>query len=131
MIGGVVSNWDVKIFQPIACESFPVLSDEALCDVSNEQYYAYQICWSIIHEALDPDLQFLEVRPSCYSRWLALGCRILRHYVPQDKPNLTLAFPLNFVLRYIFQTFLKSKQRIQLRMVQKIFVLAWEIHTIS
>ena len=34
MIGGVVSNWDVKDFQPIACESFPVLSGEALCDVS-------------------------------------------------------------------------------------------------
>ena len=30
MIGGVASNWDVKSFHPIAYESFPVLSDEAL-----------------------------------------------------------------------------------------------------
>ena len=28
-IDGVVSNWDVRDFQPIACKSFPVLSDEA------------------------------------------------------------------------------------------------------
>ena len=33
---GVVSNWDVKDFQPIACKSFPELRDEALCDVSND-----------------------------------------------------------------------------------------------
>ena len=26
----------LKDFQPIAIESFPVLSDEALCDVSND-----------------------------------------------------------------------------------------------
>ena len=90
MIGGVVSNWDVNDFQPIACEFFPVLSDEALCDVSNDQYYAYQICWSIIHRALDPDLQLLEVGPLCHSRWLSLGWRILRYYVSQDEPNLTL-----------------------------------------
>ena len=57
---GVVSNWDVKDFPPIACESFPVLKDEALCDVGNDQYYAYQICWSIIRVALDPDLQLPE-----------------------------------------------------------------------
>ena len=68
MIGGIVLNWDAKDFQPIACESFPVLSDEALCDVSNDQYYAYQICWLIIHGALD--LQLLEVGPLCHSRWL-------------------------------------------------------------
>ena len=40
MIGGVVSNWDVKDFQPTACEPFSVLSDEVLCDVSNDYYYA-------------------------------------------------------------------------------------------
>ena len=58
MIGGVVSNWGVKDFQSITCEFFPVHSNEALCDVSNDQYCAYQICWSIIrHEASDPDLQ--------------------------------------------------------------------------
>ena len=76
MIGGVVLNWNVKDFQPVVCESFPLLGDEALCDVSNDQYYPYQIC-SIIHGALDPDLQLLEVDPLCHSRWLILGCRIL------------------------------------------------------
>ena len=43
-----------------------MLSDEAVCDVSslmNDQYYSYQICWSIIHGALDPDLQLPEVGP--------------------------------------------------------------------
>ena len=35
MIGGVVSNWDVKNFQPMSA-NFPALSDEVLCDVSND-----------------------------------------------------------------------------------------------
>ena len=78
VIGGVVSNWDVKDFQPIPCESFPMHNDEALCDVINNQYYAYQICWSIIHGTLDPDLQLPEAGPLCHSRWLTLCCRILR-----------------------------------------------------
>ena len=68
-----------------------MLSDEALCDVSNDQYYAHQICWSIINEALDPDLQLLEVGPLCHLRWLTLGCRILRHYVSQDKTNFDVS----------------------------------------
>ena len=38
MIGRVVSNRDDKDFQPIACEFFPVLRDEVLCDVNNDHY---------------------------------------------------------------------------------------------
>ena len=74
-----------------------MISDEALCDDSNDQYYACQICWSIIHEALDPDLQLLEVGPLCHLRRMILGqgCRILRYYVSQDKPNLTLVLLTN------------------------------------
>ena len=87
MIGRVASHWNVKDFQPIASESFPVLIDVALCDVSNDQYYACQICWSIIHGALDSDLQSLVVGPLCDSTWLTLSCRILRYYVSQDEPN--------------------------------------------
>ena len=68
MIGGVVSIWDVKDFHRIACKSFSVLSDEALCDVSNDLYYAYQNCWSIIQRASDSYMQLLEVGPSCHSR---------------------------------------------------------------
>ena len=76
-----------------------MLSDEALCDVSNDQYYAYQIYWSIIHRALDSDLQLLEVGPLCHSRWLTLGCRILRLYVSHDKPNLTLVLLTKFCIK--------------------------------
>ena len=36
-----------------------MLSDEALRDISNNQYYAHQICWSIVHGTLDPDLLLL------------------------------------------------------------------------
>ena len=76
MIGGIVSNWDVKDFQPIVFESYFVFSDEALCDVCNYQYYACQICWSIILGALDPDLRLPEVGPLCHSRWLTLDSRL-------------------------------------------------------
>ena len=50
MIGGL--DWKANV-----CKSFPVLSDEALCNVSNDQYCAYQICRSIIHGTLDLDMQ--------------------------------------------------------------------------
>ena len=73
MIGEVVSIWMLKIFAN-SQRIFFVLSDEALCDVSNDQHYTYQICWSIIHGTLDPDLQLLKVGPLCHSRWLTLGC---------------------------------------------------------
>ena len=68
----------------------------SLCDVSNDQYYAYQICWSIMHGVSDPDLQLLKVGRLSHSRWLTLGCRILRQYVSQDKPNLTLVLFTEF-----------------------------------
>ena len=86
-----------------------MLSDEALCDVSNDQHCAYQICWSIIHGALDSDLQLLQVCPLCHSRWLTLGCRILRYYVSQDKPNLKLVLLTEFYIKEYFPTFLKSR----------------------
>ena len=111
MIGGVVSNWHVKDFQPIDCESFPVLSDEALWNVSNDQYYAYQICWLIIHEASDPDLQLLEVGPLCHSRWLTIGGRILRYYVSQDKPSLTLVLLTELCIKVYFPKFFEVKAK--------------------
>ena len=82
-----------------------MLSDEALCDVSNDQYYAHQICWSIIHGALHPDLQLLKVGPWCHSRWLTLGCRILRYYVSEDKPNLTSVLLTEFCVKAYFSKF--------------------------
>ena len=88
-----------------------MLSDEALCDVSNDQYYAYQICWSIIHGALDPDLQLLEVGPSSYSRWMTLGCRILRYHAYKDKPNLTLVRLTEFCIKVYFPNFLEVEAK--------------------
>ena len=88
-----------------------MLGDEALCDVSNDQYYAYQVCWSIIHRALDPDLQLLKVSPLCHSRWLTLGCLILRYYVSQDKPNLTLVLLTEFCVKEYFSNFFQVKAK--------------------
>ena len=81
------------------------------CDVSNDQYYAYQICWSIINGALDPDLQLLEVGPLCHSRWLTLGCRILTYYVSQDKSNLTLLLLTELCIEVYFPTFFEVETK--------------------
>ena len=88
-----------------------MLGDEALCDVSNDQYYEYQNCWSIIHGAVDPDLQLLEVGPLCHSRWMTLGCRILRLYVYQDKPNLTLVLLTEFCIKVYFPNFFEVEAK--------------------
>ena len=88
-----------------------MLSDEALCDVSYDQYYAYQICWSIIYGALDTDLQLLEVGPLRHSRRMTLGCQILRYYVSQDKPNLTLVLLTEFCIKIYFPNFFEVKAK--------------------
>ena len=114
---GIVSNWNVKDFQPIACESFPVLRDEALCDVSNDQYYSYQICWSIIRRALDPDLQLLEVAPSCHSKC----CRILRYYITQDKLNLMLVLLTEFCIKVYFPNFFQVEANLIMDGLRNLF----------
>ena len=54
---------------------------------------------------LDPDLQSLQVGPLCHSTWLPLGCQILRYYVSQDKPNLTLVLLTEFCIKVYFTNF--------------------------
>ena len=110
MIDGLFQIVMLKISANV-CESFSVLSDEAPCDVSNDQYYAYQICWSIIHVALDPDLQLLEVGPLCHSRWMTLGFQILRYYVYRDKPNLTLVLFTKFCIKVYFPNFFEVEAK--------------------
>ena len=80
----------IKFLCQKQCQNYTIFRSKSGCP-SNEQYYACQICWSIIHGALDPDLQLVEVGLLCHSTWLTLGGKILRYYVYQDKPNLTLA----------------------------------------
>ena len=36
------------------------------------------VCWALIHEKVDGDLDYLEVGPIVHSRWLTLGYGILR-----------------------------------------------------
>ena len=60
-------------------------------DLSSDQYYAFRICSAVMLESLDANLEFLEVGGLNHSRWLTLGCRILRFYVVQEKPTSNLS----------------------------------------
>ena len=86
-LNGRVSSWTVDNFQPILNVQFPVLPDEAIENLSSDQYYALPMCQGVIKGIVDTDLKYLEVGGLCHSRWLTLGCRILRYYVFKSKSS--------------------------------------------
>ena len=72
-LNGRVSSWTVYNFQTILNDQFPILPDEAIENLSSDQYYASLMCQGDIKGIFDPDLKYLEVGGLCYARWLTLG----------------------------------------------------------
>ena len=107
------------MFVPIS--SFPKLPPHVIDDLSTDQYYAYKICLAIITGNCDDDLQYLEVGPVVHSRWLTLGCRILRYYVSLDEPPQNLEILVNFCLTVYFPTRFEIKLYNQLTHGSKVF----------
>ena len=58
--------------------SFSILPEQVVSDLSTNQVYAYSICLALIYGKVDDDLAYVEVGHIVHSRWLTLGCRILR-----------------------------------------------------
>ena len=52
--------------------------------------------------SVDANFRFLEVGGLNHSRWLTLGCRILRFYVAQEKPTSNLSTLAEFLIRVYF-----------------------------
>ena len=86
-LNGRVSSWTADNFQPILNDQLPILPDEAIENLSSDQYYALLMCQGVMKGIADTDLKYLEVGGLCHSRWLTLGCRILRYYVSKSKPS--------------------------------------------
>ena len=107
------------MFVPIS--SFPKLPPHVIDDLSTDQYYAYKICLAIITGNSDDDLQYLEVGPVVHSRWLTLGCKILRYYVSLDEPPQNLEILVNFCLTVYFPTWFEIKLYNQLTHGSKVF----------
>ena len=60
------------------------------------------MCHCVILGTVDDDLSLLEVGPLCHSRWLTLGCRILRYYVAQKTPSKNLKILAKFCILVYF-----------------------------
>ena len=67
-----------------------------------------------IHGKLDDDLAYSEVGPIVHSRWLTLGCRILRYYVSLEELPLNLEILVRYYLTVYFPTWFKIKQKNQI-----------------
>ena len=52
--------------------------------------------------SVDANLEFLKVGELNHSRWLTLGCRILRFYVAQEKPTSNLSTLAEFLTKVYF-----------------------------
>ena len=75
-----VSSWSVAAnFKSIPNLYFVKLPKSVVDDLSADQLYACKLCSAIIGEIVDSDLQYLKVGPIVRSRWLTLGCCILRY----------------------------------------------------
>ena len=78
-------------------------------DLSSHQYYADRICSAIVFGSVDVNLEFLEVRGLNHSRWLTLGCSILRFYVAQEKPTSNLSTLAEFLIKVCFPGWFQIK----------------------
>ena len=101
-----------------------------LDDLSGDQYYSYRIRKAVICGSVESDLQYLEIGPIVHSKWLTLGCRILRLYVSLDDPPSALMFLAECCVRVYFPTwFDKKKQQTDL-WLQELFQLGSKNNTI-
>ena len=78
-------------------------------DLSSNQYYAYRICSAVMLGSVDANLEFLEVGGLNHSRWLTIGCRILRFYVAQEKPTSNLSTLAEFLIKVYFPGWFQIK----------------------
>ena len=108
-LNGRVSSCTVDNFQPILNDQFPILPDEAIKNFSSDQYYALLICQGVIKGIVDTDLKYLEVGGLCHSRWLTLGCHILRYYVSKSKPSRNLQILAEYLVRIYFPCWFRIK----------------------
>jgi len=108
-LSGSVTEWDVVKFKPIPNSDFPVLPPLLLDSLSTDQFYAYNICWEIIQGNNETDIQFLEIGELCHSRWLTLGCRLLRKYISEKKPSKNLKILAEYCIQVYFPSWFEIK----------------------
>ena len=114
-LNGEVSSWPVAAhFKSIPNPHFVKLPVSVIEDLSADQHYAYKICSAVIEGVVDSDLQYLKVGPIVHSRWLTLGCRILRYYISMDNPSSNLEILAQFCLQVYFPSWGEIKSNSQL-----------------
>ena len=80
-------------------------------------------CLAIIAGTRDSDLSMVEVGPIVHSRWHTLACRILRRYVPEQKPSTALVILLKLACKYTFHLGFKLNPNINSPMDRKMCLL--------
>ena len=107
---GVVSDWPIAQFKSIPNPYFPEVPQQMLNDLSRDQYYSYRICTAVMTGLVENDLQYLEIAPIVHSRWLTLGCRILRLYVSLVDPPSALMLLAEYCIKVYFPTWFDIKR---------------------
>ena len=67
------------------------------------------MCLAIIMGVVNSNLQDLKVGPIVHSRWLTLGCRILRYYISVDNPSSTSETLTTFCIQVYFPSWFEVK----------------------
>merc|ERR1712240_645730 len=77
-------------FAKIRNDSFPMLPEKVVSELSHEQEYMYDMCRCVIDGKLTDDMECQEPGNLCYSCWGALGNCILLKYVTTKNPSKSL-----------------------------------------
>ena len=99
-----VAHLPVVAFMSIPNLHFPMLPNDIFENHSTNQYYDYKICWSVICDKVNNDLQLHGIWPLVHSRWLTLACRILHLYTAAKNSSKNLINLAQFCLKAYFLT---------------------------
>ena len=89
-------------FKSIPNPKFSVIPNSSMDDLSSDQYYAYRIRSIVMLGSVDVNFEFPEIEGLNHSRWLTLGCRILRFYAAQKKSTSNLSTLAESLIKVYF-----------------------------
>ena len=95
-----LKNPKIAKFPPIAQPNFPVVPDEILQTLSQDQKLLYQACRACITGICPPELSQRCLGPLNFSRWLTLALRILMYYMTFETPPHEIQRLAIFILNH-------------------------------
>lgn len=100
-IGKRLANNDsipIVKFKPIQSKYMPVISNDVINDLSNDQKYLYNIVSAVQKGICSKRLESSQPGPLNHARFLTLACRILRDYMTHTTPSVDIKILAEYIV---------------------------------